>query len=84
MKLQLSGLQGSDSLRNVTDALLQVDLGARINFEPDAQRVRIEGRMTLDDAAAAITRAGVRVAGIVDGTIRDAGFRWAGRGGPAV
>jgi hypothetical protein len=75
MKLRLSGLHGRDCTRQITHALLQVDIGARINFDLAEQLVRIEGRLTLDDAAAAIRRGGFQVASIVDSTLVDAVFR---------
>jgi hypothetical protein len=73
MKLHIQGLNGNDGIRTIIDALLKVDLGARINF--DAPLVSIAGRMTVDDASAAIERSGYQVASIVDGTLIDAGFR---------
>lgn len=75
MKLRLSGLYGLDGARRITKAVLQVDIGARINFYPAEQLVRIEGRLTLDDATAAIRRGGFQVASVVDNTLVDAVFR---------
>ena len=75
MKLRLYGIDGRDGVRSITNALLKLDIGARINFDLDAQLVRIEGRLTLDDARAAITRGGFRVASVVDSSIVDAAFR---------
>jgi len=72
MKLRLQGLQDHDGIRRITHALLQVDIGGRINFDLDAQLVRIEGRYTLDDAKAAIARGGYQVASVVDSTLVDA------------
>lgn len=71
MKLRLDGIQDSDCVRSIIDALLQVDLGARINIDQQAQLVRIEGRLTLDDATSAITHCGFQVASIVDSTTVD-------------
>ena len=73
MKLRIHGLRGNDSIHNIIDALLEVDLGARINV--DAPLVSIAGRMTVRDASAAIERCGYQVASIVDRTLIDAGFR---------
>jgi len=73
MKLRIHGLQ-EDGVRSIIDALLAVDLGARINF--DAPLVSIAGRMTVDDASAAIEGCGYEVAAIVDRTLIDAGFRY--------
>ena len=47
MKLKLQGLRDRDSVRTITRALLQVDIGSRINFDLEEQLVRIEGRLTL-------------------------------------
>ncbi|MUV15743.1 hypothetical protein [Noviluteimonas gilva] len=73
MKLRIQDLP-EDGVRSIIDAILQVDLGARINF--DASLVSIAGRMTVDDASAAIERSGYQVAAIVDQTLIDAGFRY--------
>jgi len=73
MKLRIHGLRGDEGIRSIIDALLEVDLGARINF--DAPLVSIAGRMTVGDASAAIERCGYQVASIVDRTLIDAGFR---------
>lgn len=77
MKLRLHGLYDGERVRSITHALLQVDVGARINFDPDARLVRIEGRLTVDDAKTALARGGVRVASVVDSTVVDAVFRHA-------
>lgn len=79
MKLVVKGIRGRDCARSITCGLLKVDIGARINFDLDANLVRIEGRLTLSDATAAIEREGFRVTSVVDSTIVDAVFR-AGRG----
>jgi hypothetical protein len=75
MKLLINGIRGGDCVRSITSALLKVDFGARINFDLEAHLVRIEGRLTVDDATAAIERGGFKVASVVDGTIADAVFR---------
>ena len=75
MKLRIDGLRGDDGVRSITNALLTVDLGARINFNLEAHLVRIAGRLTVADATAAIQRCGFEVVSIVDRTIVDAGFR---------
>ncbi|MBF6022609.1 heavy-metal-associated domain-containing protein [Lysobacter niastensis] len=75
MKLQINGIRGGDCVRSITNALLQVDLGARINFNLDDHLVRIEGRLTLGDATTAIERGGFKVASIIDDTVVDAVFR---------
>jgi copper chaperone CopZ len=75
MKLLVDGINGGDCMRNITNALLKLDFGARININFEAQLVRIEGRLTVRDATAAIERGGFKVASVVDGTIVDAVFR---------
>ncbi|KQY50478.1 hypothetical protein [Lysobacter sp. Root494] len=75
MKLRLHGLDDRKRVRSITDALLQMDVGARINFDLDAKLVRIEGRLTVEDAKTALARSGVRVASVVDSTVVDAAFR---------
>lgn len=75
MKLIVDGLRDGDCVRSITDALLKVDFGARINFNLQAHLVRVEGRLTLGDATAAIERCGFQVVSIVDSTIVDAVFR---------
>ncbi|QNP41710.1 hypothetical protein [Lysobacter solisilvae (ex Woo and Kim 2020)] len=75
MKLRLQALRDRDDMRRITHSLLQVDIGSRINFDLEAQLVRIEGRLTLGDALAAIARGGFEVASVVDAAIVDAAFR---------
>jgi hypothetical protein len=77
MKLRLHGLYDGERVRSITHALLQMDVGARINFDPDAKLVRIEGRLSVDDAKTALARGGVQVASVVDSTVVDAVFRHA-------
>lgn len=74
MKLQVEGIRCGDCARHITHALLRLDLGARINF-PDSHQVRIEGRLTLDEAARAIEQTGFRIAAVLDGTTLDTGAR---------
>ncbi|GAB3097607.1 hypothetical protein [Lysobacter terrae] len=74
MKLRLNEIRDRNSVRDITNALLKVDIGARINFDLPAHLVRIEGRLSLDDATAAIARVGCQVASIVDGTVVDTVF----------
>jgi hypothetical protein len=75
MELILDGALGGERASSLTQALLRKDLGARINFEPEARRVRIEGRLSLDDARAAIAYCGLAVASVADATIVDASCR---------
>lgn len=53
--LEVSGLRDG---REVVDALLRVDLGARINVDTNAGRVRIEGRFWKEEVVTAIERLG--------------------------
>jgi hypothetical protein len=73
MKLHIQDLRDDAGARNIIDAILKVDLGARINF--DSSMVSIAGRMSISDASDAIERCGYQVASIVDRTLVDAGFR---------
>ena len=75
MKLLVQGIRDHHGVRVITGALLKVDIGARVNFNLDAGLVRIEGRLSLDDARTAIEREGFRVASIIDGTVVDSVFR---------
>ena len=75
MKLIVNDIRCGDGVRSITNALLKVDFGARINFNLEAHLVRIEGRLTLNDATAAIERCGFQVVSVVDSTIVDAVFR---------
>lgn len=75
MKLLVNGIHDRDCVRSITNALLELDFGARINFNLQARLVRVEGRLTLGDATAAIERRGFQVVSIVDSTVVDAVFR---------
>lgn len=75
MKLQVNGIRCGDCIRSIVDALLRLDLGARINFNLDAHVVRVEGRLTPHAAATAIEQGGFEVAAIVDTEVVDAAFR---------
>lgn len=74
MKLRVHGIHCGDCLRTITRALLRLDLGARINFSPAADQVRIEGRLSVDAARHAIEDGGFE-ASVIDGTMADAAFR---------
>lgn len=75
MKLQVEGIHCDDCVRAITEAVLRVDLGARINVATDARQVRIEGRVSVDDARRAIERRGFAVASVVDARAADTAFR---------
>ena len=78
MKLQVEGIHCGDCVRAITEAVLRVDLGARINVAADARQVRIEGRVSVDDARRAIERRGFAVASILDARAADTAFRLRG------
>jgi len=72
MKLQVEGIRCGACPGRIIAALLRVDLGARVNFSPD-DLLRVEGRMSLRDAAEAIEALGFRIASILDSAIVDTG-----------
>ena len=84
MRLLVNGMHCGDCLGVITNSLLKVDLGARINFNPGAHDVRIEGRLTLRDAITAIEQGGFSVASVLDSTIADAVSKPRSRGGPRI
>ena len=80
MELIVDGVRCGDCERTIVDALLQVDLGARVNLglgdeAPDVRAVRIEGRMSVDQARTVIEHGGFRVAAVRDASVRDASVR---------
>jgi hypothetical protein len=72
MKLLLAAALDRSTVRTITDALFRIDLGARINFDTGLRTVRIEGRLTLLQARAAIEHIGVPVAAVLDANVVDA------------
>jgi hypothetical protein len=81
MKLLVELIRCNDCVRSITDALLKLDLGARIRF-PEANQVSVEGRLTLPDAAQAIEARGFRVAHVLDPALFDTGVDAQGRAKP--
>lgn len=75
MKLHVNGIRCGDCVRKIVEVLLKLDLGARVNINPEAHMVRIEGRLSLDEATLAIEQGGFEVATVLDGRIADAAFR---------
>jgi hypothetical protein len=71
VKLQVHEAPDRDGIRRITNALLQADVGGRINFDATALLVRLESRLTVDQAIEAIARSGYQVASVVDATISD-------------
>lgn len=78
MKLLVELIRCHDCVRGITDALLKLDLGARIRF-PEPHQVRVEGRMTLSDAAEAIESLGFKVSRVLDAATVDTGIDAQGR-----
>lgn len=70
MKIWLQDSLDAEAMRGITAALLRADLGSRVNFERDyerdAQIVRVENWLTVDQTVAAIARSGYAVAAVVD------------------
>lgn len=75
MKLRLQGLEAGEGLRRLTHALLRADIGGRINFDLQSEILRLESRLSLGDAVAAIEGSGYKVLGVLDDTISDAAYR---------
>jgi hypothetical protein len=71
MKLLIDGIHCGACPARVTSALLGLDLGARVNFA--SNELRVEGRMSLSDAAQAVEALGFRIASVVDDSVRDTG-----------
>lgn len=72
MKLLVEGIRCGDCVRTITDAVLGLDVGARINIDARVQHVGIAGRMSLEEASRAIEARGFRVASILDRMLEDA------------
>jgi 2-C-methyl-D-erythritol 4-phosphate cytidylyltransferase len=53
-------------MSGITAAVLRADLGSRINFERDAQIVRVENWLMVAQTVEAIARSGYTVAAVVD------------------
>ncbi|HWJ06273.1 MAG TPA: hypothetical protein VNS57_10875 [Steroidobacteraceae bacterium] len=66
MKLRVQHELDLPAMRGITAAILRADLGSRINFEHDAQIVRVENWLTVAETVEAIVRGGYTVAAIVD------------------
>lgn len=72
MKLLVEGIRCGDCVRTIIDAVLGLDVGARINIDARVHHVGIAGRMSLEQASRAIEAQGFRVASILDRTLEDA------------
>jgi hypothetical protein len=92
MKLQLDRALDADAMGRITTAVLKADLGSRINFEPDVPAVRIENWLSVADTVAAIARAGIGVAAVLDASndmpraapLRPASTGWTGAAAAAA
>jgi len=74
VKLRVEELPDREGQRRIANALLQADVGGRVNFDAATHVVRVESRLTVDQAVAAIARRGFVVAAIVDGPINDRAY----------
>jgi copper chaperone len=72
MQLLVDGLRCGDCVRAITDAVLGIDVGARINVDAPSRHVRIAGRMSLQQARDAIEARGFRIESVLDRTLEDA------------
>jgi copper chaperone len=72
MELLVDGLRCGDCVRDITDAVLGIDVGARIHVDAPSRHVRIAGRMSLEAARDAIQARGFRIESILDTTLEDA------------
>ena len=81
MMLHVNDIRCGDCVRAITDAVLRVDLGARINVCAAGRRVRIEGRVSVDQARRVIEQRGFAVARVIDARATDTAVR--GRSDPS-
>lgn len=72
MKFLVEGILCGDCERDITDALLHIDLGARVKVDALIHHVGVAGRMTLEQACNAIEARGFRIASVLDQTLEDA------------
>ena len=72
MKLLVDGIRCGDCVRAITDAVLGIDVGARINVDAPSRHVGIAGRMSFEQARAAIEARGFRIDAVLDRTLEDA------------
>ncbi|KFN42187.1 hypothetical protein [Arenimonas oryziterrae] len=80
MKLRLQDTLDAVAVRRITDAVLRADLGSRVNFEPEAQIVRIENWLTVSETIEVIARNGYLIASVVDDSNTAPAFRRVGGG----
>lgn len=77
MKFLVDGIRCSDCVRDINDAVLGVDVGARINVDAASRHVGIAGRMSLEQARDAIEARGFRINAVLDKTLEDAVWKGA-------
>jgi len=72
MELLVDGVYCGDCVRAIVDAVLGIDVGARINVDSMTRHVGIAGRMSVEQARSAIEARGFQVKSILDRTLEDA------------
>ena len=72
MKLLVDGIRCRDCVSAIIDAVLGMDVGARVNVDAETRHVVVAGRMSVEQARSAIESQGFPVAAIVDRTLEDA------------
>lgn len=72
MKLLIDDIRCGDCARAIVDAVLGIDVGARINVDSMTRHVGIAGRMSVEQARSAIESRGFQVKSILDRTLEDA------------
>ena len=77
MKFLVDGIRCDDCIRVISDAVLGVDVGARINVDAASHHVGIAGRMSLEQARDAIEAHGFRISAVLDKTLEDAVWKGA-------
>lgn len=77
MKLLVDGIRCGDCVRAISNAVLGVDVGARVNVDVPSRHVGIAGRMSLEQARDAIEARGFRIDAVLDRTLEDAVWKGA-------
>lgn len=77
MKLLVDGIRCGDCVRAISNAVLGVDVGARVKVDVASRHVGIAGRMSLEQARNAIEARGFRIDAVLDRTLEDAVWKGA-------
>lgn len=77
MKLLVDGIRCGDCVRAISNAVLGVDVGARVKVDVASRHVGIAGRMSLEQARTAIESRGFRIDAVLDRTLEDAVWKGA-------